>query len=224
MIHFVSLLVLAFAVSLDSFGAGITYGMRKITIPIHSIFIIALCSGLMILIAMSIGQGISMFISPSFAKTLGGFILIGIGVWALYNVYHSREVQPILYHTEDKATEKVEMEEKHVWSIEFKKMGIVIQILRKPMMADIDRSGVISPGEAVVLGTALALDAFGAGIGAALIGFSPWSTAFIIAVMSSLFIFLGMKCGVLFSEATWMKKLIYIPGIILVTLGVMKLL
>ena len=42
---YVSVLLLALAVSLDSFGAGLNYGLRNIKIPIGSILIIALCSG-----------------------------------------------------------------------------------------------------------------------------------------------------------------------------------
>ena len=43
------------------------------------------------------------------------------------------------------------------------------------MSADIDKSGVINGIEAVLLGFALSIDAFGAGIGAAILGFSPIS-------------------------------------------------
>lgn len=164
LIQLVSLFILAFAVSLDSFGVGITYGMRNITIPIRSIVIIALCSGVVMLLSMSIGQGLNLLLSPYVAKSLGGIILISIGLWALTNVYRSKT------NTSSQELVKQKQETNHIWSLEIKKLGIVIQVLRKPMMADLDQSGVISPVEAIVLGIALALDAFGAGIGAALIG------------------------------------------------------
>lgn len=221
MIQFASLLVLAFAVSLDSFGVGITYGMRKVMIPIRSILIIAFCSGFMIIIAMGIGQGINYFLSPRFAEMLGGGILISIGVWALYNIARTKEsLQPVKKREEIIVKEK---DQKRVWTLEIKKVGIVIQILRTPMVADIDRSGTISGIEAFVLGIALALDAFGAGIGAALIGYSPWYTAILIATMSSFFVFLGMKFGSIFSHASWMAKVSYLPGIILISFGVIKM-
>lgn len=62
-------------------------------------------------------------------------------------------------------------------------------------MADMDNSGSISSAEAFLLGTALSLDAFGAGIGAAMMGFPPVPTAFLIALMSALFLRLGMWIG-----------------------------
>ena len=48
----------------------------------------------------------------------------------------------------------------------------MIQILRKPTVADFDKSGTISAGEAL-LGIALSVDSFGAGIGASLLGMHP---------------------------------------------------
>jgi putative sporulation protein YtaF len=221
MLQFVSLLILAFAVSLDSFGVGITYGLRKVLIPIRSILIIAFCSGFMIIMAMGIGEGMSYFLSPRFAEMLGGVILIMIGAWALYNISRTNDSQcPV--KKEDKTVEEIHGQ-KRVWTLEIKKFGIVIQVLRKPMVADIDRSGVISGVEAFVLGVALALDAFGAGIGAALIGYSPWITALLIAAMSSLFLFFGMRFGDLFSHAKWMTKVSYLPGIILISFGLFKM-
>ena len=49
----------------------------------------------------------------------------------------------------------------------------MIQILRKPTVADFDKSGTISAGEALLLGIALSVDSFGAGIGASLLGMHP---------------------------------------------------
>jgi putative Mn2+ efflux pump MntP len=45
MLPVISLLILAFAVSLDGFGVGVMYGLRKIRIPLVSIGIISLWSG-----------------------------------------------------------------------------------------------------------------------------------------------------------------------------------
>lgn len=236
MIHAVSILILAFAVSLDGFGVGVTYGLRKVFIPLISIVIIALCSGLTIILAMLVGQGISLFISPKFAEMLGGFILIGLGAWALLNQFKSKqgsldssnkeqelEINGKSKQGQEAGMEETEGSEKKVWTIEFKKLGIVIQVLRKPMMADIDRSGVITSKEALVLGTALSLDAFGAGISAALLGYSPLLVAGIIALMSSTFVYLGMLCGSYLSQHSWTAKLSYAPAIILMVFGISKL-
>jgi putative sporulation protein YtaF len=91
------------------------------------------------------------------------------------------------------------------------------------MSADIDKSGTITGVEAFLLGVALSLDAFGAGIGAALLGYSPVIMSILVACMSSLFVFVGIKSGNIFSKFAWMDKFSCLPGIILIIIGIWKL-
>ena len=113
---------------------------------------------------------------------------------------------------------------KEILNIELKRFGLVIQILRTPSMADVDRSGNISASEATLLGLALSLDAFGAGIGAALLGFVPLLTASVIALASGTFIATGLRVGFRYAEMNWMKKLSMLPGCVLIAMGIMKML
>src|SRR5699024_11807929 len=79
-------------------------------------------------------------------------------------------------------------------------MKELASILQDPMQADKDRSGVISITESFVLGTALALDAFAAGLGASMLGYTPLLTAVLVATMSGLFLYSGLKIGLLLSK------------------------
>ncbi|WP_026690632.1 sporulation membrane protein YtaF [Alteribacter aurantiacus] len=212
MVELLSLLLLAFAVSLDSFGVGLTYGLRKMKLPLRSLVFIALCSATSILIAMTIGTAIARVMSPGVAETIGGFILILIGAWALYQIYNPA-----------KKDRKTKEEREYIFNFEIKKLGIVITVLRKPMVADLDNSGTITGREAFLLGLALSLDAFGAGLGAALIGFSPVLMAVSVASMCALCLTLGMRSGYVFADARWMKSLSFIPGLVLILLGIWKL-
>lgn len=233
LLHFLSLLILALAVSLDSFGVGITYGLRQMRIPLRSILIVAICSGTTLLLAMGVGQTIANFISPYVAEVLGGIILIGIGLWALSQVYRSskgnqaeQDEQPAQEKVQDYQTETCEERKSNleVWTLELKKFGIIVQILKKPLSADFDRSGTITSFEAFILGLALSLDAFGAGIGAALLGYPALLTALFMALMSSLFLLAGLKVGRVFANIPLMTKLSYLPGLILIAFGVFRLL
>ena len=210
------LFILALAVSLDSFGVGITYGLRKMKISLLSILIICLASATMIIISMQIGVWISYVLSPYVAKWLGSIILIMVGTWAIYQVLYQKDENGV-----NDNKRKISKDNKII-SIEIKKLGLVIQILKMPMKADIDRSGNISAIEAILLGLALSLDAFGAGLGAALVGFKPLTTSITIASMSGIFILLGIRIGFWFSELKWMKKFTIIPGIILILIGLIK--
>lgn len=225
MLHLLSLLVLSFAVSLDGFGVGITYGLRKIRFPLWSLLIVTLCSATMILVAMQVGGVLSSYISDHAARSLGAVILIGVGSFAIYNIITQKEKEPI----DEKCMDDAEVEvlpaaeqQKTILELELKKVGLVIQILRTPSSADVDRSGDISMKEALVLGFALSMDGFGAGIGASLIGFHSWTTALTIALMNLLFIYSGLKVGRRYANASLLRKMAYLPGVMLILIGISK--
>jgi len=222
-----SLLLLSMAVSLDGFGVGITYGLRKIRIPVVSVLIISVCSGLIILLSMMVGVALSSWLSPRGASALGAVILIGIGGWALIRFLQNRQKdneEPSAGAPEAEAQPSPPIQKRALITLELRRMGIIIQILRTPSAADVDRSGIITTGEAFLLGIALSLDAFGAGIGAALVGYSPVITAVLIATTSGIFLWLGMRVGFLVAGMQWVRRLSILPGIILIIMGIMKLL
>ncbi|MFX3634048.1 MAG: sporulation membrane protein YtaF [Candidatus Pristimantibacillus sp.] len=232
--HLASLLVLAFAVSVDGFGVGVTYGLRRIRIPLVSVIIIACCSGLIIWLSMQVGTWITGYLPPIVAKLIGACVLIGIGIWALLQIRRNRD-----HERSGKITDRVDDENKQesvpgtiaeianpvlVVIVELKRLGLVIQILRTPQAADVDKSGTISASEAVMLGVALSLDAFGAGIGAAMIGLPALLTAILIAAASALFLLSGIGFGFRFSNWRGMQALSVLPGVLLIVMGIIKLL
>lgn len=220
-----SMFIMAFAVSLDSFGVGLTYGLRKIRIPIFSLLVISCLSGLMILLAIQIGSGLLLFLPSSVAKILGGLILIAIGAWTIYHLFVQKEKDDHgdQRQVDDRQSDASILPETDVITIEMKRLGILIQILKTPSKADIDKSGEISMAEAAVLGLALSLDAFGAGIGAALIGLPSFLTALSIAVCSFLFLYFGVLFGKTFSSIKIFQKLSFLPGVMLIILGLSKI-
>lgn len=216
MTNLMALMMLAFAVSLDSFSVGFTYGVRKMKIPLFSIFIIACISAITLLASMFIGELISTFLSPLLASRIGGVIIVGLGIWIVWQTLKSPDNQREEHQLAALPEEKV------IATIEMKYFGIAINILKKPMAADIDRSGTINGLEAILLGFALSLDAFGAGIGAAMLGFSPWTLSVSIGIMSSLFLLAGMTFGNKLSYSKAIGKLTFLPGILLIVIGILK--
>ncbi|MGO4730164.1 manganese efflux pump [Paenibacillus sp. 1781tsa1] len=256
--HFISLLALALALSLDGFGVGITYGLRRTKIPLLSIAVISICSGLVIALSMQVGVLLSHVVSPDIASIVGAVILIGIGAWSLLQLIRKQGKEQLETgivtvegagettvnalgknvqgtQPDSKGRNQVlalDLEqsasgdslERMVFTLELRKLGVVIQILRSPSKADMDNSGSISAQEAMWLGIALSLDAFGAGLGAALLGFPTLWTALIIALFSGAFLSLGMKVGLRFSALRWMRRLSVLPALLLMIMGIMKLL
>jgi putative sporulation protein YtaF len=216
-----SLFVLSFAVSLDGFGVGITYGIRKIRIPVKSVAIIACCSGVVILLSLLAGTWLTRWLPGGGGAAAGAVILIGIGIWALMQFLRGNDREqtetPITRTPPDAA-------ESTVWTLELRPFGLMVQILRTPSAADMDRSGIITAGEALLLGAALSLDAFGAGIGAGLAGYPPAVTAIVIAAASGSFLWLGTKVGFKAAGWRWVRQLTVLPAILLILMGLFKLL
>ncbi|MGF2617348.1 sporulation membrane protein YtaF [Rossellomorea vietnamensis] len=203
------LFMLAFAVSLDSFSTGLTYGLRKMGMPLRSIVIISVCSAGSLLAAMSIGGAAESFLSEGAADRIGGLILIALGAFVLLQFFTTGK---------DYAAD----EEKILFNFEIESIGLVINILKRPMAADFDRSGTITGVEAVMLGLALSLDAFGAGIGAALLGYSPLLLAFSVMMMSVVFLSAGLRIGKNCAHMGWVKKVSFLPGVLLIVIGVLR--
>ncbi|MEW9502483.1 sporulation membrane protein YtaF [Jeotgalibacillus marinus] len=202
-------LLLAFALTLDSFCAGLTYGLRKMGMPFKSIFIISILSASSVLIAMVVGQSIASFLSPTVAERIGGIILVGLGGFILYQFFRPEK-------------EEVPYDEKVLLNLEIKSLGFVINILKRPLEADFDRSGKVTGIEAIMLGIALSLDGLGAGIGAALLGYSPLLLSASVLVLCFVFLYGGLKIGNVFSHLKWMQRLSFLPGILLILLGVLR--
>jgi len=216
MVNMLSLILLACALSLDSCSVGFTYGLRKVKIPMKSIITIAICSGIILMTSMGIGHAVTNFFSPIIAKRIGGFVLVCIGLWVLYQFYRSHKGA-------NSVNEEKNDSEDTIINFEIEVLGIVVKILKKPTAADLDRSGSINGLEAMLLGFALSLDAFGAGIGASMLGFSPLLTAAITSTASALFLMFGMKLGNVLSQNSWLQKLTFLPGVFLILLGLMKM-
>ncbi|RAL26822.1 sporulation membrane protein YtaF [Thermoflavimicrobium daqui] len=210
-----SLIWIAVAVSVDSFGVGITYGLRKIRIPVISCLIIGICSGFIMFLAMKLGEWLSVWFFPELAKMIGAVILIAMGTWTLCHR---------CFPEAEKNQAPLNQAPIRVWTFRLQTLGLMIQILKTPVVADMDDSGVISAKEACLLGTALSLDAFGAGIGAALMGISPIVISLAIAAMSILFLRWGMWLAFRCCREQWHRLLSFVPGIILIFIGLLRLL
>jgi len=209
MMFYMNLLFIVVAVSLDGFGVGITYGMRKIRITIGGLLVIMCCSGFIVVTSMTIGHMIRNIITPSLTSMFGSLILIGLGIFVFFSI--------ALPTTSSKKTDQKSTFKKR----KFHRLKTVID---DPTKADKDKSGSISMSEAIILGTALALDAFAAGLGASMLGYSPVITAILIAFMSGLFLFSGIKVGHLLSRNKTLTRLTYLPPLFLITIGVYHLL
>jgi putative sporulation protein YtaF len=211
-----SLCILAFSVSLDSLGAGFTYGLKNIRIPFLSRFIICFISLLCALLATNLG-GILTTILPLWAGSLvSTLILLGLGVYMLYSSVRETNSEG------NTATESQPMREYH-WG--WQTLELTVTIMRHPVRCDINRSNTIDALEALLLGIAFSLDAFGMGIGYGLMG-DIWKLPILTAFFHFVLLSLGQFMGRIIRKKLLAldKILSFVPGIILILLGILRFL
>lgn len=173
----VSLILLATALSLDSLMVGLLYGARRIRLSWGAMAIVSLATAILLLASMTAGRWIAAAMPPELAQRLGAGLLICVGLWVTYQTLRGKETP----------TEPI----RRVWRLRLGSVGVVVEILREPGAADLDRSGHINPAEAWLLGVALALDSTAAGFGAAMAGFSPLGLPLVAALASFTLLWAG---------------------------------
>ncbi|NMB46343.1 MAG: sporulation membrane protein YtaF [Firmicutes bacterium] len=209
-----AVLLLAIGISLDGLVAGIAYGFRRVGVPLASVGIASLISGAAVLLAMQAGALIGRYIDTGFVPRLGALILVGLGLWSVIQARRQADAD-IAEHALESAGEDM------ILNVRLQPFGLVIQVWKEPLKADLDYSGAISGWEAVLLGVALALDAVGIGLAAALAGFPLLTTCVSVIVVS----FLALSGG-LFVGSHWAKQakvsramFSHLPGGVLMAIG-----
>lgn len=208
-----SYILFALALNVDSFCTSLTYSAKSIKVPPLSLLIISLVSMFSIALSMAAGSLLAAKIPVLAAYRLGSGLLLLIGLWILYQTLRKKQEKSNRY--EKPAAKTVE--------IRLRLFGLVIQILKEPARADVDCSGVISPQEAFLLGTALALDAFVAGFAVSLLGFSILITATAVGLGHFLLACLGITAGRSIKAGLIGRQFTALPGCILILLGLLKI-
>ena len=213
--HHLTLVVFALALNMDSFAAGVAYGMRRISLPFFCVLVISAMSVLAIILSMLAGGLLTGILPEALARRLGGSILFLTGCWFIWQALGKKNRKT------GEGAEKSGPET--LLAIHLRSLGLVIQVLREPQRADLDYSGEISLREAFLLGTALAMDSLGAGFAARLLGFNLPLTAALVGAGHLVLTYLGLFAGRGIG-ATWLgKQFSALPGCILILLGLSRL-
>lgn len=214
-------LVIALALSFDGFGVGMAYGIKRIRISFSSLIIIGSCTALAMGISMFFGNLIAPHLKVIQPGILGAAVLIAIGIYQVVQSIRNRAVLPKAVPAMTTGVYEEINPYKTLVSINLNFFGLVIQVLQTPDAADIDGSGVITINESILLGVALALDAFASGVAASMTGI-PWYAIALVALMQVIMIFMGqLLTGRL--PAAVLAKAKYLPGIVLIIIGALKL-
>lgn len=200
--------ILALAVSLDSFFAGVTYGAGAIRIPSASLAVIGLVTAVCSAVPMAVSVLVGSAVDPAIAVWVGSALLFTLGVWNILQDYLLKKLAFPPAGDAERLT--------------FRLGRIIVSIMSDPEYADFDHSKTISPHEAVYLGIALGLDNMAAIFGACLIGLLPLYTPLVMALIQMALVRLGLLLAAAFAPGPE-KRLLYLPGALLVFLAVFRL-
>lgn len=232
---FLTYLFLALSLSIDSIGIGITYGLRNTKIPMLSKFILFLISVTFTTIALMLGNLITKFLPDYIANLIGSFILIFIGIWILFQIFHNNDIQKVLcpngrlksplhIQSEVPIIEQKNSNEPKIYSLFIKFFGITIQIIKHPISSDLDNSKVIDWKEACFLGIALSIDSISVSIGGGITGLSSLLFPILVATFHITFLFLGKFLGHKLNNIQKFPENIcnVISGVLLIIIGITR--
>lgn len=202
-------MVLAAVLSLDALAVGVAYGLRGIRLPALSLTFISLTCGLLFGMALGMGGLAAGVLGTAASRWLGGLLLIATGVWVAITPRRSAPRQ---------ARQHANLGD----------LGLPVRVLRHPEESDLDHSGAISGVEALVIGTALALDSLGVGLASALGHPSGWwGAALLVALANGLALQLGMTWARFIQRRSRSSPELgiseFVPAAILVLLGLLRL-
>ena len=214
-------LLMAVALSLDGLGVGLAYGLRRIRLPFSSLVVIALCTVFAMGISMLFGSWVTLWLRVIPARSLGASIILALGIFQLARVIRNCKEETFPEAVPASAAVHSINAPKTVFKVQLNFLGLVIQVLRTPQIADVDGSGGISLRESLLLGSALAIDAFASGIGAGMAGMTL-SVIGIVALTQIMMLRLGQHMAGRIPE-NWTAKAEYLPGVVLILVGLGKL-
>lgn len=213
---FLQLLFLTLALSIDSFGIGVSYGIRKIKFSPASFFIISLISLAFSSLSLSIGSVISIIFSEKITSFISILILIILGLFI---------IKKGLEKNEPLENNKISIEKnKKNYSLFIKSLGITINVIKTPSSCDLNNSMYIEPKEAFYLGVALSIDCIGVGI--AVSSLKIYANLFPVFIMFfqlaflSAGMFIGKKLKLKNLDET---KLSIFSGLILILIGSIRI-
>ncbi|MDQ2087519.1 sporulation membrane protein YtaF [Herbivorax sp. ANBcel31] len=214
---FFTIILLAVSLNLDAFGVGLSYGIRKIKIPMFSRIIICMFSVFYAGIALVGGKSLATFLPENISKIIGVSILFVMGTLIIIQALVKKDNKP---HSVYKYVNR----EKTLIKLAIKSLRITIKVIRNPIEGDIDRSGKIEFSESVLLGLVLSVDAIGVTLGTALTGFHSFAIPLVVGIFQFAFLFIGTYLGEKFAliEKINKKVMALIPGLLLLSLALIS--
>ena len=222
---FISCVLLAICVSIDSLGIGLTYGLKNTKISFVASFVLFIICLIITSVSVSLGNCISQILSPNSSKVIGAMFLCILGIWiVIQSITSIDNMKTNIVERKNKKNSNLKVRRRqYQFFIDF--LGIEIQIIKDPTYSDLDNSNKIDGKEALYLGIALSLDSIGIGIGSSVMGLNT----FLFPLLSSIFLLVFLAFGIKVGQKIRFKSKIpqniwsIVSGILLIIIGFCKI-
>ena len=201
--------MLAMALTVDSFAAGVGLGVQRIRVPLFSSAVASGVGALWLAAGGWIGQSARQFFPAQVARIGAALLMIAIGGFKLFE----ETIKLLLRRHGQKG------------KVGFSAFGLhfLLEVYLAPERADANRSKTLGGFEAVGLGLVLSADNLSAGVGAGMEGLPLFFVLILVAVLGAAFLFLGSLAACSASREKG-RDLSLIGGMVLIGLGVLRLL
>ena len=198
--------LLAMVLSMDAFGIGVSYKMRKISVPFVSKLIITLLSVISTYAAAVFGLYISSFLSETAGSIIGSAVLALTGLWVIVTASDTGAPK--------KSVHKI-----------FNIGSVTITVVKNPESCDFDKSRTLEPSEALYMGAALSIDSFCSGIASGFLSVSPVLFSLLAGAFQLAFLYLGELTGAALVKSKVLsdKTCVVLSGVLLIVIGALRL-
>lgn len=172
---------LAVIVSVDTLLAAAAFCNSGIKIPLTSAAVIDLISAAVLGISIAFSDLLSSFIPLRTCRILGAAILVTIGSLTIAKSL----VRSLIHHIENKGE----------LSLKMGSSSLILKLYLDDTAADIDRSKVLSAGEAAALALASSLDSAATGLSCGCGDISPLSASLFTFICGAFALMLGSFAG-----------------------------
>lgn len=189
-------LLLAFSLSVDALGIGISYGLRHITFPTTSRILLALETFIMMEGFILAGRGLALLLPSATGETLAACFLLLFGLWLCLQGFRKAKEPPSPLAT-----------------------------VHQPSTCDKDASKTLEPKESLLLGFILSLDSLGIGVSAAASGMEIGKLPLFAAIFQIAFLSLGAFLGKKLTNSAKVRENLWttLSGGILVFIALIRL-
>ena len=205
-------ILIALVICIDSFALGIAYGIKKITIPRLAVLIITLVTMSTLGLSILLGHMTRRLITGFAASLISSLILISIGFFFMLEGY-------IQHLTATKVTDETKYK---LANFHIPKLKIIVDIAFDVTKADLDVSGDINFKEALYIGSILSIDSICAGFGYSIGNANTLYFFIFVFVINIISISCGLALGGKVEYPKRNLKASLLPGIILITIGILK--